>query len=150
MTELTLLQRPGRDEPRQNGLESVQSEVHKAPSKTPDHEAPAENDVTPPTSAEHTILNTCLIIGDSSLSGTPLENSESRSQTPTFGIITLFTDVITEDDEDIERNELAPDIPESHLERDDIEMEYTVTQRFHNYEKYVSPPPELSQMNGFR
>lgn len=148
-TELSLLQTPGWDEPSQNGLESVHTEVHKAPSKTPDHEAPIENVVTPPTSAEHTILNTCL---DSSLSGTPLEYSESRSPTPTFGIISLFTDMIAEpaDEEESQRNELASDISDSHAERDGIEMEYTVIQKCHNAEKYVSPMPGLSQINGFR
>lgn len=149
MAELSLLQKPGRDDPRQNGLESVHTEVHKAPSKTPDHEAPIENEVTPPTSAERTILNTGLIIGDSSLSGTSLEHSESRSPTPTFGIISLFTDMIAEPADD-EENELSSDIPDLHPEIDGKEMEYTVTQRFHNAEKYVSPIPGLSQINGFR
>nr|XP_055064012.1 uncharacterized protein hhla2a.1 isoform X1 [Misgurnus anguillicaudatus] len=129
---------------RHNGLDSVQTEIPKAPSKTTEQlEAHAENDLTP-TSTER---NTCLVTGDLSLSDTSLENNESRSQTPTYGIITLFTDIITEagDNEEIEKHELAPDISDSHHSEDGIEMDCTVTQN-----NDVSAMPEHSQINGFR
>lgn len=93
------------------------------------------------------MINTCMIITDSSTPDTPEERHESRPQTPTGAIITLLTSEINteaSDDKENERNELES---ESHS-ADGEEMESTVIKRFHN--KYESSTPELSQINGFR
>ncbi len=93
------------------------------------------------------MINTCMIITDSSTPDTLQERHESRPQTPTGAIITLLTSEINteaSDDKENERNELES---ESHS-AEGVEMESTVIERFHN--TYESSTPEISQINGFR
>uniref|UniRef100_A0A8C2FQE8 HERV-H LTR-associating 2a, tandem duplicate 2 n=1 Tax=Cyprinus carpio TaxID=7962 RepID=A0A8C2FQE8_CYPCA len=156
LREIPLFERQGQDEPRRNSLESVQTDIHRAPSNTTSFEASkplkehpdgSKNDVLPHTPTENSMIYACMIISDSSTPDTPAERHDSRPQTPTGAIITLFTSEINtqvSDDKENERNELDS---ESHT-ADGVEMECTVIQRFHN--KCETATPELSQINGFR
>ncbi|XP_016394596.1 uncharacterized protein LOC107728835 isoform X2 [Sinocyclocheilus rhinocerous] len=155
-SEIPVFERQGQDEPRRNGLESVETDIHRAPSNTTLYESSKplkqhpdgfKNEVLPHTPTENSMIKTCMIITDSSTPDTPEERHESRPQTPAGAIITRFTSEINteaSDDTDNERNELES---ESHS-ADGAEMEITVIKRFHN--KYESSTPELSQINGFR
>uniref|UniRef100_A0A671S3J3 HERV-H LTR-associating 2a, tandem duplicate 2 n=1 Tax=Sinocyclocheilus anshuiensis TaxID=1608454 RepID=A0A671S3J3_9TELE len=146
------VRRQGQDEPKRNSLESVQTDIYRAPSNTTPFEASKplkehpdgfKNDA--PT--ENSMINTCMIISDSSTPDTPAERHDSRPQTSTGAIITLFTSEMNtqaSDDKENERNELES---ESHP-ADGVEIECTVIQRFHN--KCETATPELSQINGFR
>ncbi|XP_056095615.1 uncharacterized protein LOC130074107 [Rhinichthys klamathensis goyatoka] len=143
-TEIPLLERQRPDEPGNNGLESVETEIRRAPCNTTPFEASKpfkqdpdclNNDVLP---HPPTVINTCMIISDSSTSDTPVERHESRPQSPTGAIITLLTSEMNTDASDNRENELKS---ESHS-ADGVEMESTMIQRF--------ATPELSQINGFR
>lgn len=148
MAEIPLFERQRQDEAGRNGLESVETEIHRVPCSTTPFIATKSfkqdpdglnNDVLPHIQTESSMINTCMIISDSSTSDTPEERRESRPQTPTGALITLFTSEMNtdaSDDKENERNGL-----ESHS-ADGVEMESTMTQRF--------TTPELSQINGFR
>ncbi len=109
-------ERQGQDEPKSNGLESVEPDIHRVPSNTTLYESSKplkqhpdgfQNDVLPHTPTENSMINTCMIITDSSTPDTLQERHESRPQTPTGAIITLLTSEInTEASDDKETREM--------------------------------------------
>lgn len=126
--EMPLFERQGQEEPRRNGLESPEKEIHVMSDTTPLKQDPdgLKNDI---------LQNKSMIINDSSTSE---ERHESRPQTPTAAIITLFISEINTDatdEKENERNELES--------ADGAEMENAAVQNCHN-------TPELGQINGFR
>lgn len=148
MAEIPLFERQRQDEVGRNGLESVETEIHRAPCSTTPFEATKpfkqdpdglNNDILPHIQTESTMINTCMVISDSTTSDTPVERHESRPQTPTGAIITLFTSEMNTDASDDKENERNGLKSESHSV-DGVEMESTM----------IFTTPELSQINGFR
>lgn len=148
MAEIPLFERQRQDEPGHNGLESVETEIRRAPAwcTTPfEASNPFKQDPDclnvillphPPT-----VINTCMIISDSSTSDTPVERHEPRPQSPTGAIITLLTSEMNTDASDNKENQTNELKSESHS-ADGVEMESTMIQRF--------ATSELSQINGVR